>query len=219
MAPDLGSLIKSCDRYRPHLIATINMLLEGGYSHTQQPQDALRGHVCGRATRVLSYLLNSEGYDVRAVKTNSLGGKYPSQSHEFLVVDLNKETIVDAAYYQFINVFFLDKEQMPKEDILIVPYEKLDEKIKEFVRLRNLKVETHPEPQILKEHSDRFSMSDERLRDHFRRVWDYKAQIYSPSDTNGLAEDIERLNRGETQAVSGPTIKVVDYLKKHGLIK
>lgn len=223
MKKDLKTLKNFCKDHRQHLIDGVNILLEGELSHFRTYENALKGHVCGRSSRVLGYLLETNGFDVKAYETQHLGWDYACNDHKFLVVNLDEEVIVDAAYYQFIDIFHLREEQMPQEDIMIVPYKKLDEKIDEFVELRNLRLRTHPNPEIFTNQemecsSRRFNQSDQELHDYFRKVWDYKSKIYNEVPPSSLKNDIKRIRKGD-DSITDLTRKVVDYLTKENLIE
>jgi hypothetical protein len=133
MTSDVANLTATCEELLPHVKAGVNILLEGDYLHNKKPEDALFGHVCGRASRVLGYLLTNRGFDVKKVETYQLGPDYACADHKFLIVNLPQETIVDPSYQQFINLFHLDRAHIPQEEILVVPYEQLDSKIDQFV--------------------------------------------------------------------------------------
>ena len=217
----LAKLIKVCEKYRPHLIEAVNILLDGAlFRDKPQHEDVLKSRfICGRATKVLGYFLSSEGYDVRKVTDNYFSQRYPSEDHTFLVVNTPDETIVDAAYYQFIDVFYLDREQMPSEDILVVPYSQLDKKVEEFVELRKLKFHSHSNPQILREHSFIFTIPDEELHHYFRRIWNFKQETYMTENANLLAQDIMEFDDFGISKISLDTASLINYLKKEKLLK
>jgi len=220
MKKSLEDLKKFCSDHRQHLIDGVNILLEGETAHFRSYENVLKGHVCGRSTRVLEYLLESNGFDVKGYQTRQLGRYYPCGDHKLLVVNLDEEIIVDPAYYQFIDIFYLPEEYMPKEDIMIVPYNDLDEKIDEFVELRNLRLRTHPNPKILTDDkiiSWKFKESDEELHIYFRRIWDYKNNIYEEIPASELKNDIKRMRNGGL--VTELTRKLIEYLDKNNLIK
>jgi hypothetical protein len=134
-------------------------------------------------------------------------------------VNLPQETIVDPSYQQFINLFHLDRAHIPQEEILVVPYEQLDSKIDQFVKLRDLKFKTHPHPQMLRSHSEIFRMQDDDLHDYFKKVWDFKNGIYKQTDANELAEDVEEYGTKGPQAVTDLTGKLITCLKEQNLTK
>ncbi|MCD6398499.1 MAG: hypothetical protein J7L08_01125 [Candidatus Aenigmarchaeota archaeon] len=223
MKKDLKSLKNFCKEHEQHLIDGVNILLEGERSHFRTYENALKGHVCGRSSRVLGYLLETNGFDVKGYMTQYLGWDYVDGGHIFLVVDLDEEVIVDSAYYQFIDIFDLKEDQMPQEDIMIVPYVELDEKIDEFVELRNLRLRTHPNPEVLTHQklecsSRRYNQSDQELHDYFKRIWDYRSDIYHEVPPSSLKNDIKRIREGD-DSITDLTRKVVNYLAKENLIK
>lgn len=194
----------------PKLKGAINLLMEGEHTHYQTPENVLWGHVCGRAVRVLGYLLRQKGYDAAQYETHDLGDQYSTPDHAILIMTNSngKKIIIDPAYLQFADIFWLEKKYMPKEEILVVPTDDIDQVVKSLVELRDIKIGQHPNPDILQNASCIFRMTKEELTKHFSKVWDIKQ--YSLMEKM-IEDDIEKFKL-DPDSVSLPTKKLIEYL-------
>ncbi len=98
--------------------------------------------------------------------------------HTFVVVD---GIIVDAAFHQYLDAFNIAHEE--PDDVLVVPYAKLDDKIDEFVR----KCQVLPQGVRGSDH----------LKNIFRKIWDYKlapshTHIYDQNDKPDWCADCSK---------------------------
>lgn len=169
----MEGLKRSIDEVIPQVKEGVNILLEGEHSHYQTKENVLRGHVCGRAVRVLGYFLRQRGYEAEGWETHLLADDYPTADHAFIMVndpDGKAPVIVDATFQQFVRIFYLEDDQLPKKDILIMRTDKIDQKAEEFARLRGVKIASHPNPEIFRGYHV-FDMSEEELRTYFRKIW------------------------------------------------
>jgi hypothetical protein len=206
----IATLTRDISLALPTLKAGVNILLEGDLSHYQTKDNVLRGHVCGRAARVLGYLLRRQGYQAEGRSTQFLGEYYPTVDHALLVVKdpaFDTPVVVDAAYQQFLRGFRLDDDNLPPEEVLILSGKAIQEKAEEFARLRDLRLSTHPNPWVF-ENSHLFQLPHQQLVSYFERIW--RIDNY-PDRSSNLEEDIERYKH-DPSSVSNLTRKLIQQL-------
>ena len=204
--------------FKPHLIAGVNILIQGDYTHVTTGERVLRGQVCGRATLILGYFLQTQGLEVYRAHTDFFNeecfGKYSAPDGHMFSVAGGK--IYDAAYRQFTDIFYLPEEDLPKDEILITDYSNLEDVISSFAGLKDRRIQTHPNPS---EFADLkiFGLSFEELKQYYRRVWDYNTDNFELTPETVLRDRIAVYKRGGY--VSLGSIELIKYMDSNGLIK
>lgn len=194
----------------------MNILLEGETTHYKRPEDVLSGHVCGRVVRVLGYFLRQKGYKAYGfqTKTEEFDDRhYPTSNHAILLITnpvTMERIIVDAAYLQFLQGFFLDRDQLPQEEVLIIsPGSDLLKKAEEFADLRDKRINSHPNPAILLAHSEIFRIPKTELVRYFQRIWDL--DLYKPIALT-LEQDIDAYQK-DPRRVYPLTRRLIEQLQ------
>ncbi|MBI5066563.1 hypothetical protein HZA97_10125 [Candidatus Woesearchaeota archaeon] len=163
MNADVESIQELCRTYKPLWEKT---LIERHF----QGQNPLRSKgVCGLATHILGNQLSkhylimdqvSRGEKITGDNSGIIiwGLDYPGffNQHTFLVIS---DIIVDGAFHQYMDAFNLAHEE--PNDILVVPYSRLDEKVEEMVSKSRGEL-----PQGVRDL--------EHLKRGLRSIWDYK---------------------------------------------
>ncbi|MEK6857894.1 MAG: hypothetical protein AABX39_04885 [Nanoarchaeota archaeon] len=155
MDTDIESIRKLCRQYKPE------------HDKTFGKNNSFRAiAVCGLVTASLgTYLSNYYANIQRAMINQKITNEVlilkecPTgflSGHTFLVI---KDTLVDGAFYQYMDFFNLAHEE--PDDLLIIQYSKLEEKIEEMSS--SLKGELIPKVK-----------SKQHLNHLLRSLWDYK---------------------------------------------
>ena len=175
-------LTQDIEGSRPRIIDQVNSKLDQ-YHPLATGEKVLCGPVCGRASKAIRSILDEQGYKYKQYITYRLSDRHMSQDHTFIVVDLEgKEAIVDGAYLRFLDVLGLDPKILPQHDILIMSYDGLEKWLDYLVYLRKKQ-----EPLLLAEygsthgmgpHPNFYDLSDTEAKEYFRKIWDFKGQIY-----------------------------------------
>jgi hypothetical protein len=161
----------------PTLKTGLQILCQESYLLIDRPENILKARVCGRATKLLGFMLRQKGYQATRLDNMNLGSQYVSNDHAVLSVeDLERpddNVVVDPTYYQYIDIFYLLREQMPVDEVLIVRQSDVIQKAREFAFLKDLRLATHPDPSIFKK-MPQFDLSHEELTKYFAKIWDLK---------------------------------------------
>jgi hypothetical protein len=184
----------------------------------------LRGDcLCYYASLTYGHLLAKAGFDVRTVNVD-LGGKfiYPINSHQYLLIkDSAGDTIVDAAYYQYLRVLGLSPAVAPSEDILVVSASRSPEVVRAFAELRGLNPSRALEMKYY--HRDEIYSQDvywqtDELVSYFAAIWDLSQARSRVSEAGTFAGKLQEYRAGKLSRNSADPW-VLDKLIEAGLME